>query len=413
MTSLVTDKHKYKHKKWSNVSTRNYNRYEKSEYNDSLTKKTYQCKDYLSSKTCDFLSKKFGFRFIPFTESDKAKVRRCQWNSKNKGPCKGAHGSEEMIIQKHIKSFSEFDLSNFDILTGFQNMKNCIEMSEKKVSIEDKLNIQNIMKNPDDFIGILKLWKDLREIYGTIKSCLNQDEEYKDKKWKDKRKPSNLETYKFRKDIPTFTFPNEDIYWEIFRRLNMCPRRTIVTGKICKIVEDYQVALKTRQDFYKMKGQKNKINSLERGKILDQVKKNQSSIISVHHICLGDKNCKFGVHSKSLQICIDDFINGECNCIYKTNDSIDIKLAKLKEQKKIIDKKENKSEYSNICRQISNLSNKECKMHYTEVGMIPVSKQIKNMKDKKKAHEEEEKEKLFPSKNVAKKPMRKFNLKLK
>ena len=108
-------------------------------------------------------------------------------------------------------------------------------------------------------------------------------------------------------------------------------------------------------------------------------------------MCELESNCKYGVHLKKNQICLQDFIEGNCDC---KNKDLHLKLNDLKKAAKKLD--ESSLEYKKMNKKISKLTY-ECNkvmIHYTDIGMTPILKQINDYKNSLKVNENKKKESL-------------------
>ena len=197
--------------------------------------------------------------------------------------CYYAHCREEIILLKYLKDFNTLDKSTLNIYEHYLIMKNLITMNKSKLTLKQKKVIND--SDLEDFMCVLRLWRDLNCEYSRLK-----------KEWKSK----SSSKFKFRHEIPSFEYENSDLMWALFKYTKRC------------------------EQFIDLK---NKIST--------------KSKITIDNLCRRDKNCKNGCHEINEMICIDDMIKGNCNCKYKTKSIINEKLKSVAkgsdEEKELID----------------------------------------------------------------------------
>ena len=350
-------------------------------------KKIKFCRDQKVQNLILFLSDKTGIYFDPFLSRKNAMVRVCPHGSN----CSKAHHISELDIKDHILELEKKDMKDFNAIDGYLNMIKILKKNVKKVSPEDRSLIKKVLEK-ENFIEVLNLWIDLSTRYHKIKNDLKDNakdngvslKNFKRNRWRGVKPPSNSSTYQFPEDVPKFNFQNEDIWWAIHRKFNICMKAEECRNKVSNIEKN-----KITRNYKKNKKKnKNTLAELFDFALMDIKKKYP---LYVFNMCDLETNCKYGVHLKKDQICVKDFIEGNCNC---KNKDLYLELNDLKNEARNLDKLT--PEYKKISKKISKLTSEVNKVmiHYTERGMIPIMKQIHDYKEKKKEIEEKKKESL-------------------
>lgn len=205
------------------------------------------------------------------------KVPQCRFGDN----CYYAHCREEIILLKYLKDFNDIDKSKLDIYNHYFIMKDLIIKNKGKLTINQKKMVNDL--DLEDFINVLRLWRDLNCEYSRLR-----------KEW------NSSSRFKFRHQIPSFEYENSDLMWALYKYTKKC------------------------EQFMDMKS---RISTKSKMKIDD--------------LCRRDKNCKNGCHENNEMICIDDIIKGTCNCKYKTKSIIIDKLKTVEkdsnEEKELTD----------------------------------------------------------------------------
>jgi len=197
----------------------------------------------------------------PFTEFRGCRLRRCPYGD----DCRGAHHIKELKVLPNIKEWSTINKSRFDFVKYFIIMKEVIKSNIIKLSIKEKEIAREI--DTMDFFQVLNFWQSLAFKYGKIKKNL-----FSSRRYKGKKSPTRHE-FKFKEDIPNFTFEGEDHMWALQRMVSMCPHQK---------------------------------------SFIDKIEKRER--VTIRDICCGDINCKFGVHHIDEMICMEEFLTGTCSC---------------------------------------------------------------------------------------------------
>ena len=292
--------------------------------------------------------------FNPFRQGKGSHIRQCSYGD----GCRGAHCAEEIKILPHINTWNRLDKSKYNFADMFVNMVSVIDLDKAKVSACSPFN-ERLCKVPTmNFIEVLQFWHDISCHYRKIAKELP-----KKRDWKSSAPPiSHTSGYAFADDVPGFYLEDklEDNAWAFYRMTSFCNTHTTFKDKIAK-----------REG------------------------------VTIWDICLGETNCKEGVHHLDESICVDDFVTGKCSCVSveeflstkstlrKEIDDLEklISSAKLKQRENIT---------FNINKKRSELNNTQRKTHYTDCGMKPWIVQwaehlIRIEEGHKKAEEEETK----------------------
>lgn len=259
--------------------------------------------------------------------------------------CRGAHKSDEIIEKHTLKKWKESAKGHINILEIKNKVIEILQKNKEMVqSTKYRMKILNINNMRID--ELFTFWYDIFYYHHRISKELPTK-----KAWTNtKSKPSPIEGFNYKDDVPNFYIENDDL-WAIERMLHMCP----------------------------------KFNSLDK-----------TIKTSVKDICIGDINCKEGSHSIKDLICIDNFITGKCACIskeeydIKTRTIIDtineLNSINIKDEDGFIQKTNNisKKKKDEIMSQLiikkKELNELTRMYHMTEYGFIPLNVQteIKN-----------------------------------
>jgi hypothetical protein len=255
--------------------------------------------------------------------------------------CRGAHTTNEIIEKSQIKKWKQCDKSHINILDLMEKVIDILEKNKEMVqNSKYRIKIANINKLRID--ELFMLWCEIFYYHHRIAKELPTK-----KAWTNpKSKPMPIEGYNYKDDVPSFYIENDDL-WSIERMMHLC--------------EKYE--------------------SLDK-----------STKMSVKNICIGDINCKEGVHDENDLICIDNLINGSCSCVSLE----DYNSAKKKIQDEInninnqlnpeevdgfiinITKRKKEELSSLLTLKKKELSEFKRHVHLTEKGLIPLNIRIES-----------------------------------
>jgi hypothetical protein len=255
--------------------------------------------------------------------------------------CRGAHNTNEIIEKLQIKKWKQADKSHIDILDLKEKVIDILEKNKEMVqNSKYRMKITNINKMRID--ELFMFWCDIFYYHHRISKELPTK-----KAWTNpKSKPMPIEGYNYKDDVPSFYIDNDDL-WSIERTMHLC----------------------------------------EKYKALDKTTK-----ISVKNICIGDINCKEGVHNENDIICIDNLITGSCSCVsldyYNSNkkklideiDKINIQLNPEQTDGFVVNiNKRKKEDLSTLLiLKKKELSELKRMVHLTDKGFIPLNVRIEN-----------------------------------
>ena len=279
--------------------------------------------------------------FNPFYEEPGARVRSCRFGDQ----CKGAHSIDEFRSISYINKWFYLDKSTFNFPQLQYEIISAINAEKSKIrevhGFTNRINRISEM----NFIDQIQLWHDLACFYRKIAKQIPSR-----KDWKSSSYPETHSSgYTFSHEVPQFYISDkmEDYAWA-FERLT----------RYCKKHSDFK----------------------------DKVAKKQK--VTIWDMCLGEMNCKEGIHHHNDKLCVDDFLTGKCNCISKLdfeNQSNSLKSQIDDLQYKINnDKNYKRKEALKITLQQlkSQFNNLDRMIHYSDYGMIPFNQQQKSFIDK-------------------------------
>jgi len=292
--------------------------------------------------------------FSPFRQGKGFHVRQCSYGAE----CRGAHSAEEIKVLPHIHNWNRADKSKYNFADMFVHMVSVINRDKSKVSSCSPFNEKISKISTMNFIEVIQLWHDLSCHYRKIAKELPKKRE-----WKSSAPPiSHTSGYAFADDVPGFYLDDkfEDNAWALDRMTRFC---------------------NTHSSFK------------------DKVSKREG--VTIWEICLGETNCKEGVHHIDESLCTDDFLTGKCSCVSKEEfDSIKATLQQeIDDMEELVSSAKPKQREKitiNINKKRSELNNMQRKIHYTDSGMKPWDVQwseylVRIEEDRKKAEEEEAK----------------------
>jgi hypothetical protein len=273
----------------------------------------------------------------------------CKFGSK----CRGAHTCDDIIEKNSIKKWKQCDKSHINILELMEQVIEILEKNKEMIqNTKYRVKILNINKMKID--ELFAFWYEVFYYHHRISKELPTK-----KAWTNtKSKPAPIEGYNYKDDVPNFYIENDDL-WSIERMMHMCP----------------------------------KFISLDR-----------NIRVSVKNICIGDINCKEGVHDNNDLMCMDNLITGTCNCvsadIYEQNkkkiideiNSINNQLNPGDDEEGFtinISKKKKDELSSLLLIKKKELSEMKRMVHITEKGVIPLNIriEIKNVANPKPSEE--------------------------
>ena len=287
-----------------------------------------------------------------FSNYPGARLRNCTYCEK----CRGAHSESEIKTLPHIENFNKMDKSKIDLVSIYLNIRDVFEKEKVKVINKDfKKKLSNYLDL--NLVELLNLWFDITCYHRKIKKEMTIDPKFKSEF-------NNISS------IPYFGLEEEDLVWSLER-----------ITKLCSV----------NQELIR------KINS-------DSEKPN------IWDMCLASVNCKLGCHNISNMLCTDDLLNGKCSCL--SLEEFESKKKDLFQQikdleKELEDEYLNKKKKKSISRKINSLTSEvygmSRKIHFTEKGLIPFSKQFEIYNTKKEEINQKEREREDSLKTVIKK----------
>jgi hypothetical protein len=295
----------------------------------------------------------------PFRQGKGYNIRHCTYCNN----CRGAHSLEEIKPYPYIYYWNNLDKSKYNFVNMFVNIVSVINRDKSKINSFSSFNEKISKINKMNFIEVLQLWHELSCHYRKIAKELP-----KKRDWKSPiPHVTKSSGYVFADDVPGFYLDDktlEDNAWAFVRMTRFCNTYLTFNNKIKK--------------------QEN---------------------VTIWEICLGEINCKEGVHNINESICIENFLTGICSC--NTKEEIDSMKLTLQEEinnlEKLIfstDIKQHGHITFNINKKKSELNNIQRKIHYTEYGMKPWNIQfeeyIVQLEEKRKKEEEEEANRIKP-----------------
>ena len=312
--------------------------------------KTYWCRD---ARAFDIV-KIIGF--VPFHKG--FNMRKCSYPN-----CRGAHCLEEIKTIPHIHKWNHIDKSKYNFADMFVNIVSVINRDKSKVFPFSFFNEQISKVSTMNFIEVLQLWHDLSCHYRKIVKELPKKRE-----WKSPILPlSHTSGYVFADDVPCFYLDNkfEDNAWAFDRITRFCNTHKTFKDKIAK-----------------------------------------HEHVTIREICLGEVNCKEGIHRIYESICVKDFLEGKCSCMTKEefNSEKETLQKEINNLQKIVNlPKSNK--HKDIIDVINNkrykLNNLERSIHYTDYGMKSWNAQwaeyIIQVEEENKKAEEEKNKRIKPT----------------
>jgi hypothetical protein len=264
--------------------------------------------------------------YNPFRQGKGYNIRHCTYCNN----CRGAHSLEEIRTYPYIYYWNNLDKSKYNFVNMFVNIISVINRDKSKINSFSSFNEKISKINTMNFIEVLQLWHDLSCYYRKIAKELP-----KKRDWKSPiPHVTKSSGYVFADDVPGFYLDDktlEDNAWAFVRMTRFC--NTYITFN-------------------------------------NKIKKQEN--VTIWEICLGEINCKEGVHNINESICIENFLTGKCSCNTKEEfDSIKLNLQEEINNLEEINNSTNTKEYEHINKKKSELNDMQRKIHYTECGMKP------------------------------------------
>ena len=285
-----------------------------------------------------------------FSNLPGSRLRDCTFCDK----CRGAHLESEIVTLPHIENFNKMDKSKIDLVAIYLNIRDVFELEKNKVINPDfKKKINNYLDL--NLVELMNLWFDITCYHRKIKKEISLDPKFKSE-------------FKNISQIPYFGLDNEDLIWSFERITKLCP---------------------VNQELIR------KINS-------------NSEKPNIWDMCLASINCKLGCHNTSYMVCVDDLLEGKCSCpkledFESEKENIRNNIKSLEEEYKNTNKKKKKSITKKIEELKSELGGFSRKIHLTEKGLLPFSKQYEVYENKQKEANNVEKERQNSLQTVVKK----------
>ena len=268
------------------------------------------------------------------------RIRPCIFGS----GCYNCHSETDFKYKPHIEKWNTKCKEHVDLYKIQQNI--LIVLSTEKNLVKNpkfKSKIQHIESM--SFIDLLFFWQDITRYHRKIRKEFNYNKE---------------PNYNNIKLIPKFILNNEDDIWALVRTLRFCPQHK-------------------------------------------EILENKSKVYKINEICPGMGNCKIGVHFYKDLVCIDNLLEGHCNCesqevIDERKSDIQKKIDTLQEQLtnngKIgedgfqinLSKQTIKKMRTDLLKLQHDLSIiRPRKVHYTEQKLVPLKHRIEeNIQNKPK-----------------------------
>jgi hypothetical protein len=260
----------------------------------------------------------------------------CKFGTK----CHGAHTPDEIIEKSKFKKWKTSKKDNINILDFMERVINIFEKNREMIqNPKYRAKIPNIYKMRID--ELFMFWHEVFYYHHNISKKLPTK-----KSWTDsKSKPLPVEGYNYKDDVPSFYIDDDD-FWDLERMMHMCPKFLALDKSIRMSVKD---------------------------------------------ICIGDINCKEGVHDINDLICIDNLITGSCSCIslevYETTkkniidtiEKINTQLNPSKDDDGFtvsMTKKRKDELIETLAIKKKELINCKRMVHLTENGLVPLNVQI-------------------------------------
>lgn len=266
-----------------------------------------------------------AYKYYLYTNGKK--LHKCYFKN-----CNRAHFPNQIKLYQKNKVLLEMDLKDLNIIELKDAMIESLNLNYQDINkhniIKPKIILTQKRINELDFFVMLNYW---------IKSA-----RYFRKLKKVNPHTKNITTMKI-----NLSNEKENILWALNRMIHMCDVHQKCINNI----------IKKRKDLQK------------------------------NEFCIGGQNCKEGCHKRSELLCIDDFMNGSCDCLplekYKQSKHENyIKLKKLLDRKKRLPAHRCKGIDAEINLQKKIYQRIIRKVHFSDRKFICYNQQIENHKVK-------------------------------
>lgn len=296
--------------------------------NDTITKNLW-CRDARAEYVIGVLG------FNPFRQGKGFHIRKCTYGDS----CRGAHKLDDIKLLLHISRWSRTDKKSYDFPLMDAHLRAVITKDMVKLRSINPFNERIAKLGETNFIQVVQLWRELACHFRKIAKEIPRRRD-----WKSSLPPGTHQSgYTYSDDVPGFYLDDkyEDNAWALDRITRYCG---------------------THQEF------KRKVSAKE-------------SVI-IWDLCLGESNCKEGIHHLDEMLCVDDFLTGKCSC--QSKDDFDTYKTGLKDEIETIEDKltqdlkpkQIEQQKAALARKKSELANFQRKIHYTDCGMLPFDQQV-------------------------------------
>ncbi len=273
--------------------------------------------------------------FIPFRQSRGFVLRTCTYGD----ACRGAHTQSEIMLQSDIFKWNNCDKSivNFPLIQD--EMIQAINRDKVRMRDGHPFREEISRIGEMNFIELSQLWRSIVKYFGKIAK-----ESQKKKEWRSSVLPPSHSTgYTFAEDVPRFYLTDNVLdtqAWNFTRTLLYCDLHKQFVQKITN-----------------------------------------KTLMTIRDFCVGDKNCKDGVHRCEEHLCFDDFMTGRCDCTPKIEfDKIIFELQSgIQNIKKSLSVEHNQKNIERLTKMLKQTEdvfyNTQRKLHFTEGGMKPFIQQ--------------------------------------
>ena len=280
----------------------------------------------------------------PFTQSPGNHIRQCFDHSN----CRGAHTKEEIRVLPQFPKWTRVDKTAFNFIEIYFEILTVInnEKSKMRQSIdEDIIKLHEKIKkiNELNFIEIVQVWRGLACYYRKLAKELPKRKDFRESSINPQ---AHTTGYIYSEDLPCFYLneKTEENVWVLSKITKFCKKQLDfvhkVDNKLCTTIWD---------------------------------------------VCLGDVNCKEGIHHIDEALCIDDFLTGKCDCILEVEheskiDEITSIIKDITTQLSGVNIRPKRREQLEgiLYNNKNKLNTIKRKIHYTEQGMKPFNIQLDN-----------------------------------
>jgi len=202
--------------------------------------------------------------FNPFQETNSGRLRPC---SNSPETCRGAHCQGDVKPFPHIVKFDALNKATYTWPKLFAALKKII--AENTPAIKNADFLARATQLPEDgFFETIQLWRELACFHRKLAKELPMKEHGS--------ATTHASGYKYSNDVPTFKLSEamEDTAWAFEKHTRRCYIQAAFEDKL-----------------------------------------QRKAPITPWDICLGDVNCKEGIHTRNEKICQADFMTGACSCL--------------------------------------------------------------------------------------------------